>query len=49
MPLEFFSGDKSVRALGWQAKSMTPLWRIEQSEPLAFTLLAVSTDIKIND
>lgn len=43
------SGDVRVRALGWQDSADRPLWRIEQSLPLPFTLLAVTTDLKIND
>lgn len=44
-----FSGDKSVRALGWRASGMEPLWRIESDTPLPFTLLAVTMEIKVND
>jgi len=43
------SGDIRVRALGWQADGTDPLWKIEQSTPLPFTLLSVSTEMKIND
>lgn len=43
------SGDISVRALGWQKDGTTPLWRIEQNTPYAFTLLSVATEIKVND
>lgn len=43
------SGDISVRALGWQKELADPLWRIEQSVPLPFTLLSVMTELKIND
>lgn len=43
------SGDIRVRALGWQADNTKPLWRIEQDEPLAFTLLSVINEIKVND
>ncbi len=42
-------GDISVRALGWQANGADPLWRIEQSVPYPFTLLSVTTELKIND
>ncbi len=41
--------DVRVRSLGWQKDGMTPLWQIEQSSPLPFTLLSVSTEIKVND
>ena len=43
------SGDLKVRSLGWQADGTTPLWRIEQDAPLAFTLLSVTTELKVND
>lgn len=44
-----FSGDITVRALGWQNDRTKPLWRIEQDVPLAFTLLSVTTQLKVND
>ncbi len=43
------SADIRVRALGWQQDTDTPLWRIEQSAPLPFTLLAVTTELKVNE
>ncbi len=43
------SGDVKVRSLGWQKDGTQPLWRIEQSAPLPFTLLSVSSEIKVND
>lgn len=43
------SGDIRVRSLGWQADGTKPLWRIEQDVPLGFTLLSVTTEIKVND
>lgn len=43
------SGDIRVRALGWQSDPTAPLWRIEQSVPLPFTLLSVMTEVKVND
>ena len=48
-PLPLVSGDIRVRALGWQADGQKPLWRIEQSAPLPFTLLSVTTQLKVND
>lgn len=48
-PPPAISGDITVRALGWQANNIDPLWRIEQSAPLSFTLLSVTAEIKIND
>ena len=47
-PPQPFTGDKKVRALGWRRDGTQPLWRIEQSTPLPFTLLSVTTEININ-
>jgi hypothetical protein len=44
-----FTGDKVLRALGWRAADVTPLWRILGTRPLPFTLLSVTTEIKVND
>lgn len=43
------SEDITVGALGWLPDGTKPLWRIEQDTPLPFTLLAVTTQIKVND
>ncbi len=43
------SGDVRVRALGWQKSGVEPLWRVEQYSPLPFTLLSVTSEIKVND
>ena len=48
-PPPLVSGDIKVRALGWVHDATKPLWRIEQSMPLPFTLLSVTTEIKVND
>ncbi|GJL84242.1 MAG: phage protein [Micavibrio sp.] len=48
-PPPLVSGDIRVRALGWQEDSTKPLWRIEQDVSLPFTLLAVTTELKVND
>lgn len=48
-PPPLVSGDIRVRALGWQADGTKPLWRIEQAVPLPFTLLSVTTELKVND
>jgi hypothetical protein len=48
-PPPLVSGDIKVRALGWQSDKTKPLWRIEQDVPLSFTLLSVTTQIKVND
>jgi len=43
------SGDIAVRSLGWATDATKPLWRIEQDVPLPFTLLSVTTELKVND
>ncbi|MCB9981579.1 MAG: hypothetical protein H6860_04185 [Rhodospirillales bacterium] len=43
------SGDIKVRSLGWQTDATKALWRIEQDVPLGFTLLSVTTQLKVND
>lgn len=48
-PPPLVSGDVRVRAYGWQTRTDQPLWRIEQAVPLPFKLLAVTTELKIND
>lgn len=44
-----FSGDASIRALGWRRGRRQPPWRVRQDEPLPCTILAVTTEIKGND
>ena len=48
-PPPLVSRDVKVRALGWQPDGSRPLWLIEQSVPLPFTLLSVTTELKVND
>ncbi len=48
-PPPMVSGDIRVRSLGWRKTLDQPLWRIEQSIPLPFTLLAVTTELNVND
>lgn len=43
-----FTGDKTVRALGWRTVGPTPLWSIRQDLPLPFTLLSVATKVAAN-
>jgi hypothetical protein len=43
-----FTGDQSVRAVGWRRGANEPPWRIEQSTPLPFTLLSATTEVKVN-
>jgi len=44
-PAPTFTGDVTVRASGWRRGGTDPMWRIEQSTPLPFTLLSVATEI----
>ena len=44
-----FTGDVSLRALGWRRDAMAPLWRVEGDTPLPLTLLSVTTDTRTND
>ena len=43
-----FTGDRSVRALGWRRGTEQPPWRIEQATPLPCTLLSATTEVKVN-
>ena len=43
-----FTGDQTLRALGWRRGASEPPWRIEQSTPLPFTLLSATTELKVN-
>ncbi|NQZ14813.1 MAG: hypothetical protein HRT94_08350 [Alphaproteobacteria bacterium] len=47
-PPPIVSEDVRVRALGWQSDGTKPLWRVEQSVPYPFTLLSVTTELKVN-
>lgn len=44
-----FTGDATVRAIGWLRDAARPLWRIEQDTPMPFTLLSVTTETKVTD
>ncbi len=48
-PPPSITGDIRVKSIGWQPKLTSPLWKIEQDNPLPFTLLSVITEIKVND
>lgn len=48
-PPPVINEDVRIRALGWQQDGTKPLWRIEQSSPYPFTLLSVTTELKVND
>ena len=43
-----FTGDRSVRALGWRRGAGQPPWRVEQRTPLPCTLLSATTEVKVN-
>jgi hypothetical protein len=43
-----YTGDKTIRALGWRRDTTTPLWRIEGDAPLPLTLLSVTTEMRLN-
>lgn len=43
-----FTGDRSVRSLGWRRGIEQPPWRIEQNTPLPCTLLSATTEVKVN-
>ena len=44
-----FTGDVTLRGLGWRRDSLRPLWRVEGDAPLPLTLLSVTTDTRMND
>lgn len=48
-PIEAVSRDITVKSFGWQKDLTKPLWRIEGEAPLPFTLLSVTTELKVND
>lgn len=43
-----FTGDKTIRALGWRRDTTMPLWRIVGDTPLPMTLLSVTTEMRLN-
>lgn len=44
-----FTGEASMRGLGWKRDAMAPLWRVEGSLPLPMTLLSVTTETRTTD
>jgi len=44
-----FTGDVSLRGLGWRRDTIRPLWRIEGDVPLPMTLLSVTTETRMTD
>ena len=47
-PENGFSGLLPLQAYGWRSGLGDPLWRIESDVPLPFTLLSVTTELKVN-
>jgi hypothetical protein len=48
-PIVPVSRDITVKSFGWSKDLTKSLWRIEQDTPLPFTLLSVTTELKVND
>ena len=44
-----FTGDATLRGVGWRRDRIAPLWRITGTAPLPLTLLSVTTEIRMND
>ena len=44
-----FTGDVTLRGLGWLRDTLQPLWRIEGDIPLPMTLLSVTTETRMTD
>jgi hypothetical protein len=44
-----FTGDVTLRGLGWRRDRLRPVWRIEGDAPLPMTLLSVTTEIRMTD
>jgi hypothetical protein len=48
-PPPAFTGDATVRAIGWQRDAIRPLWTVAQDIPLPCTILSVTTETKVTD
>jgi hypothetical protein len=48
-PAAPFTGDVTLRGLGWRRDRLRPLWRVEGDVPLPMTLLSVTTEIRMTD
>ncbi|MBR0670382.1 hypothetical protein [Neoroseomonas soli] len=44
-----FTGDVTLRGLGWRRDRLKPTWRIEGDAPLPMTLLSVTSEIRMTD
>ncbi len=43
-----FTGDQSLRAIGWRRGLAEPAWRIREEAPFAFHLLSATTELEVN-
>lgn len=44
-----FTGDVTLRGLGWRRDRLRPLWRVEGAAQLPMTLLSVTTETRMTD
>lgn len=44
-----FTGDKTVRTLGWRTDGTSPPWLVHQETPLPFKLLSVAIEISVSE
>ena len=44
-----FTGDVTLRGLGWRRDRLKPMWRVEGEAPLPMTLLSVTSEIRMTD
>ncbi|WP_420548984.1 hypothetical protein [Curvivirga sp.] len=44
---EVFTGDKTVRSLGWIRGDARPLWHVHQDDPMPCTILSVATEVSV--
>jgi hypothetical protein len=44
-----FTGDVTLRGLGWRRDRLRPIWRVEGDAPLPMTLLSATTEIRMTD
>lgn len=44
-----FTGDVTLRGLGWRRDRLRPVWRVEGDAALPMTLLSVTTEIRMTD
>ncbi len=46
-PTESFTGDKTVRSIGWIRGDARPLWHIHQEDPMPCTILSIATEVSV--